>query len=249
MDTAPISAPESRTDWPESLYQRLKQAHVSHVSYVPDAGHARLIELVRADRAITTTVLTTEEEGVAIAAGAWLGGGRSAILMQSSGVGNCINMLSLPVIGRFPLLMLVTMHGEWAEFNPWQVPMGAATETALNAVGVRTFRVERPSDLLETVSAAAVEAFDGDQQIAILIGQRMLGEKKWRHCWTAAPQSPPCCAMRATRWSSPGSAPPATMSMRRGIAQRPIIFGARWVAPHWSVWVWRRRNPAAGCSC
>ncbi len=52
----------------------------------------------------------------------------AVLLMQSSGVGNCINMLSLPVIMRAPLLMLVTMRGEWAEFNPWQVPMSAATE-------------------------------------------------------------------------------------------------------------------------
>jgi sulfopyruvate decarboxylase TPP-binding subunit len=99
--------------------------------------------------------------------------------MQSSGVGNCINMLSLPVVGRFPLLMLVTMRGEWAEFNPWQVPMGGATEGALRAIGVRTFRADTPSALIETTAAAAIEAFEADQQIAILIGQRMLGEKKW----------------------------------------------------------------------
>src|SRR6185369_8640563 len=79
----------------------------------PDAGHTTLIELFHADGDVVTNVLTTEEEGVAIAAGAWLGGQRTVLLMQSSGVGNCINMLSLPVIGRFPLLMLVTMRGEW----------------------------------------------------------------------------------------------------------------------------------------
>ena len=109
--------------WSVELYNRLKAANVRQVAYVPDAGHAQLIELFAADREIVTTVLTTEEEGVAIAAGAWLGGDRTVLLMQSSGVGNCINMLSLAVVGRFPLLMLVTMRGEWAEFNPWQVPM------------------------------------------------------------------------------------------------------------------------------
>lgn len=166
-------------DWSKALYDMLRGADVAHASYVPDAGHTRLIELMRADPQVTATVLTTEEEGIALAAGAWLGGKRSVVMMQSSGVGNCINMLSLPIIARFPLLMLVTMRGEWAEFNPWQVPMGAATERALQAVGVRTFHVETPEDLLETVSAAMVEAFDGDQQIAILIGQRMLGEKRW----------------------------------------------------------------------
>jgi sulfopyruvate decarboxylase alpha subunit len=178
MASAPRPQPAG-ADWPDALHAILRAAGITQASYVPDAGHTRLIDLLNADPAVTSTVLTTEEEGIAIAAGAWLGGQRSVILMQSSGVGNCINLLSLPVIARFPLLMLVTMRGEWAEFNPWQVPMGAATEPALRAIGVRTFRVETPEDLLATTEAAAIEAFAGDQQIAILIGQRMLGVKKW----------------------------------------------------------------------
>jgi sulfopyruvate decarboxylase alpha subunit len=157
--------------WSVEIYNHLKAAGVRQVAYVPDAGHAQLIELFQADRDIVSTVLTTEEEGIAIAAGAWLGGDRSVLLIQSSGVGNCINMLSLAVIGRFPLLMLVTMRGEWAEFNPWQVPMGLATETCL--------RAEAPEALVETVRSAAKLAYEADQQVAVIIGQRMIGEKKW----------------------------------------------------------------------
>ena len=165
--------------WSIEIYNHLKAAGVRQVAYVPDAGHAQLIELFQADRDIVSTVLTTEEEGIAIAAGAWLGGDRSVLLMQSSGVGNCINMLSLAVIGRFPLLMLVTMRGEWAEFNPWQVPMGLATETCLGAVGVRCMRVEAPEALVETVRSAAKLAYEADQQVAVIIGQRMISEKNW----------------------------------------------------------------------
>jgi sulfopyruvate decarboxylase alpha subunit len=165
--------------WSVEIYNHLKAAGVRQVAYVPDAGHAQLIELFQADRDIVSTVLTTEEEGIAIAAGAWLGGDRSVLLMQSSGVGNCINMLSLAVIGRFPLLMLVTMRGEWAEFNPWQVPMGLATESCLGAVGVRCMRAEAPEALVETVRSAAKLAYEADQQVAVIIGQRMIGEKKW----------------------------------------------------------------------
>jgi len=167
------------SDWPQDLYRLLKEEAVGQVSYVPDAGHARLIELFLQDPAIITNVLTTEEEGVAIAAGAWLGGQRSVLLMQSSGVGNCINMLSLAKIGRFPLLMLVTMRGEWAEFNPWQVPMGLATEPALAAIGVRTMRADTSRDLVATVASAAKLAFDADQQVAVVISQRLLGVKQW----------------------------------------------------------------------
>ncbi|MBV9518546.1 MAG: phosphonopyruvate decarboxylase [Hyphomicrobiales bacterium] len=166
-------------DWPQALYGALRSADVRQMAFVPDAGHSKLIELFTADPEVISNVLTTEEEGVAIAAGAWLGGMRSVLLMQSSGVGNCINMLSLATISRFPLLMLVTMRGEWAEFNPWQVPMGRATEPALAAIGVRTLRAETAQDLLDMVGSAATMAYEADQQVAVLISQRMLGRKKW----------------------------------------------------------------------
>jgi sulfopyruvate decarboxylase alpha subunit len=170
---------EVAVDWPLAIYDILKREGVRQMSAVPDAGHARLIELFRIDPDVISHVLTTEEEGIAIAAGAWLGGQRSVVLMQSSGVGNCINMLSLSAIGRFPLLMLVTMRGEWAEFNPWQVPMGLATEATLQAVGIRTMRAETPQDLIETVASAARLAYGADQQVAVIISQRLLGAKQW----------------------------------------------------------------------
>ena len=110
--------------WPDAIYDVLRAAGIRQVAYVPDAGHTRLIDLCRADPAMIATVLTTEEEGIGLLAGAWLGGERGVLLMQSSGVGNCINMLSLATSCAFPLPMIVTMRGEWAEFNPWQIAMG-----------------------------------------------------------------------------------------------------------------------------
>lgn len=167
------------TEWPLALYDTLKTAGVSHMSYVPDAGHSTLIKLFNEDPDVVTNVLTTEEEGVAIAAGSWLGGKRSVLLMQSSGVGNCINMLSLPVQARFSFLTLVTMRGEWAEFNPWQVPMGRAAQAALEAIGITVLRAETGAALIETVEQAATMAYEADQQIAVLISQRLLGKKNW----------------------------------------------------------------------
>ncbi len=165
--------------WPREIYRVLKQAGVVQACYVPDAGHAQLIDLLHADPEVQTTVLTTEEEGIALAAGAWLGGQRCVLLLQSSGVGNCINMLSLIASCRFPLLMLVTMRGEWAEFNPWQVPMGSVTPAALQLMGVTTIRVDSASEVPEAVSAAAAAAFEADQSMAVVLSQRLIGHKKW----------------------------------------------------------------------
>lgn len=166
-------------DWPDRLFAVLKRAEIRQVGYVPDAGHARLIELCRADPAIRDVVLTTEEEGVALAAGAWLGGQRAVLLMQSSGVGNCINMLSLAKTCRFPLVMLVTMRGEWAEFNPWQVPMGSIVEPSLRLCDVHVYRADTPDDVVETAEAASDLAFGGDLAVAVLLSQRLIGRKRW----------------------------------------------------------------------
>jgi sulfopyruvate decarboxylase alpha subunit len=172
-------APTAVSNWRDAIFAALKHAGIGQVGYVPDAGHARLIELVRADPEIRAVPLTSEEEGVALAAGAWLGGERAALLMQSSGVGNCINMLSLTKNCRFPLVMLVTMRGEWAEFNPWQVPMGSKTQAALELMDVLVYRVERPEDAAETVAAAFGIAFAGDLATAVLLSQRLIGAKRW----------------------------------------------------------------------
>jgi len=123
--------------------------------------------------------LTTEEEGVALPAGAWLGGQRGVLLMQSSGVGNCINMLAMTKTCRFPLTMLVTMRGEWAEFNPWQVPMGTKTQSVLELCDVLVYRAERPEDAGETVAAALDIALNGDLAVAVLLSQRLIGAKRW----------------------------------------------------------------------
>ena len=178
-DATVTDATGNGQDWPRELYRVLKAAQIRQMSYVPDAGHAKLIDLFGADKDVISNVLTTEEEGIAIAAGAWLGGVRSVLLLQSSGVGNCINMLSLATMTRMPLLMLVTMRGEWAEFNPWQVPMGLATEPALNAMAIRTLRADTPQDLVATVQSAAMLAFDAEQQVAVLLSQQLLDKKTW----------------------------------------------------------------------
>jgi sulfopyruvate decarboxylase alpha subunit len=162
------------------IYQALKQAGVKQVAYVPDAGHSQLIKACHADREIKAVCLTTEEEGVAMLAGAWLGGERGVLLMQSSGAGNCINMLGMIAECRFPLLMILTMRGHWGEFNPWQVPMSQATVPALNAIGVVVQPVDREAEVAETVSAAARLAFSTGRAVAVLISQRVIGAKQFK---------------------------------------------------------------------
>ena len=163
--------------WPQDIYRVLVENRVRQIAYIPDIGHASLIKMCHKSDNMQTVVLTTEEEGVALLAGAWLGGDRGVLLMQSSGVGNCINMLSLTRVCRMPLLILVTMRGEWGEFNPWQVPMGQNTQKALTLAGVITFSVDEGRRVRDTVEAAARMTFEGCAATAVLISQRILGAK------------------------------------------------------------------------
>ncbi|HEV2550056.1 MAG TPA: phosphonopyruvate decarboxylase [Stellaceae bacterium] len=163
--------------WQDELYDLLRRSGVTQFSYVPDAGHRVLIDRSLADPEAHAIALTTEEEGVALAAGADLGGARSVLLMQSSGVGNCINMLSLIKGGRFPFLTLVSMRGDFGEGNPWQFPMGQAVVPVLEAMGVICLSVDYPEEVVPTVKAALTMVFQSGYAVAVLLTQKLIGAK------------------------------------------------------------------------
>lgn len=166
--------------WVGPTHAVLQANQVSVAAHVPDGGLQHLIRRLDADETITTVRLSTEEEGVALAAGAWLGGARTALLMQSSGVGNCINMLSLLRVCAIPTVFVVTMRGEQGETNPWQVPMSQAVRPCFDAMGVSVSVAEEPELVAPLVEQACRQAFD-DQAgpSAVLVAQRVIGVKSF----------------------------------------------------------------------
>jgi sulfopyruvate decarboxylase alpha subunit len=166
--------------WPDQIHRELAAAKVRLVGYVPDAGHKRLIELCQADKSMRAVLLSTEEEGIGLAAGAWLGGARSVLLMQSSGVGNVINVLGTVKECRFPLVAIITMRGEEGEFNPWQVPMGQATRAVLEAMDTIVHRPNNADEIAPTVNAALRLAYNSYASVAVLIPQRVIGIKSFQ---------------------------------------------------------------------
>lgn len=179
-EESPVPHPDQLAQtWAEGVYELFKTHQVELISFVPDGGHKQLIALCQRDPAFQAVTLTTEEEGIALAAGAFLGGKRSVLLMQSSGVGNCINMLSLPRVCNMPFLALITMRGEWGEFNPWQVPMGQATPMVLEASEVIVYRADKVEDVCLTVEAAIMLAFQSRRRVAVLLSQKLIGAKNF----------------------------------------------------------------------
>ena len=163
--------------WPGELYDLLRRHDVTQFAYVPDAGHKTLIDRSLADPDVSSIALTTEEEGVAMLAGADLGGARGVLLMQSSGAGNCVNILSMIKGGRFPFLTLISMRGDFGEGNPWQMPMGQALRPVLGAMGVICLDVDSPEQVVPTVDAALRMTFKSGNAVAVLLTQKLIGAK------------------------------------------------------------------------
>ena len=172
MDSSP-------RDWGHGAHAALFGAGIRQIPYVPDGGLDTLLQLCEADDSMRPVLLTSEQEGVGVAAGAWLGGERAALMMQSSGVGNCMQALSLVRTCRLPLLMIVTMRGEWHEFNPWQLPMGQNAAAHLEQSGVIVHRVEDAEAAGEMVAGAAAFAFETMSAVAVLVAQRVIGVKSF----------------------------------------------------------------------
>ena len=174
--------PEQSTgpQWAHDLYATLRKHDVTQFAYVPDAGHRVLIDLSLADPEVHSVALTTEEEGVALLAGADLGGTRGVLLMQSSGTGNCANFFSLISGGRFPFVTFISMRGEFGEGNPWQMGMGKAVQPILEAMDFRVLRVEHDDDVVPTAEAALTMAYKGGEAVAVLLTQKLIGAKAFQ---------------------------------------------------------------------
>jgi len=163
--------------WTQKLFSQLVEGGVTLFTHVPDAGNAALIRMAQNNNKTSALLLSTEEEGVGICAGADLVGGRGVVCMQSSGVGNCVNHLSLVKGGRFPVFLIVTMRGDYGEMNPWQYPTGQAVDAVLDTMGLLLFRVDSEEELEVATGAALSACFKGGQGVALILSQRFLGAK------------------------------------------------------------------------
>ena len=166
--------------WPAEEHRLVIEINIKTVGYVTAAGLTDLIKSCEADNDINAVVKTTEEEGIGLSAGAWLGGDKSAVLMQSSGVGNTVNAIASIITScQFPLFMIVTMRGQFGESNPWQIPMGQAVAPVLKSLGVHVFEVETDKEAAEAIEAGLKMAFVSNAAVAVLIGQKFFGAKSF----------------------------------------------------------------------
>lgn len=171
---------ETAPSWVAPTHRALLDAGITIVGHVPDGGLSHLIVALEADDRLKVVRLTTEEEGVALMVGAHLGGGRGALLMQSSGVGNCTNMLGILKTCAIPGFVLVTMRGQEDEANPWQKPMGEAAGETMALMGVDVRRADTSDGVAAEVTRACTDSFvERSGATAVMVEQKVIGAKKF----------------------------------------------------------------------
>ena len=168
---------EGDDGWSGEVFGLIKEAGISLITTVPDAGLTRLLNRCSKDPDVRVVTLSTEEEGVGIGYGAWLGGTRSLLCLQSSGTGNIINGLALPAFAESPFLMLVTMRGQEGEGNPAQFPMGRAVSSVFEAMGVTCLEAMTKEEVASYFKQAVDMAYGEGKAVAVLIAQQVIGSK------------------------------------------------------------------------
>lgn len=157
-------------DSSDAIYKGLKDAGINFIVSVPCVNLSKLLNLVEEDPEITHVPVTREEEGIGICAGAYMGGAKTAILMQNSGLGNCINGLkSLCELYELPLVMIMSHRGTKGENICGQVPMGKSTAKILEAMKFNYYKPENKEEAYENVKNSWKESEDERKPVSILL--------------------------------------------------------------------------------
>lgn len=134
--------------WHEVLVKVLKANRIKLVTYVPDRVLTPLIRAVHADDYFTVISPAREEEAVGIVAGAWMGGTRGIVLMQTSGFATLPNVLaSLAVPYQIPVLMVVSERGTLGEFNIGQAMVCRTMRPVLDSLSIENHTITRLEEL------------------------------------------------------------------------------------------------------
>ena len=119
------------------IHSALKEAGINFVSYLPDSWNHQLLRLVLDDKELRTVACSREDEGIAIAMGAYLGGKKPAMIMEGSGYGLSGLVLARPgLLQRMPLLILSSHTSTLGEIHDYHGETRFVAEPILNALGI-----------------------------------------------------------------------------------------------------------------
>lgn len=164
--------------WEDDVVDALSQNGIETIAYLPDSILDGLIDMVIDDESFRTIRVAREEEAVSLLGGVWLGGGRGALICQSSGLANTFNALgSHAKPARLPFLGLVTRRGDLGEHNYAQVPAGYGLPKMLDAIGIRYHHLDNTGDAGSRVAMAADSSFTTEEPYLLLLERTLTGGK------------------------------------------------------------------------
>ncbi len=167
--------------WHETLLKVLKANQVRLITYVPDRVLTPLIGAVHADGFFTVISPPREEEAVGIVAGAWMGGVRGVVLMQTSGFATLPNVLaSLAVPYQIPVLMVVSERGTLGEFNIGQAMVCRTMRPVLESLGIENHTITRLDELEFIADRTIQQALLTRAPAALILSPLLTGGKTVR---------------------------------------------------------------------
>jgi len=168
--------------WHETILATLKSNDVKLVVYVPDRVFTPLIKALHDDTFFTTFAATREEEAIGIITGAWMGGTRGAVLMQTSGFGTIPNALaSLVVPSQIPALIFVSERGTLGEFNLGQAMVCKTMRPVLDSIGVENHTVTRQDELAFIVDRSIKQAVATQAPVTFILSPLLTGGKVFKN--------------------------------------------------------------------
>src|SRR5215470_851769 len=164
--------------WYDIILATLKANDVKLAVYVPDRVFTPLIKALHADAFFTTFAATREEEALGIITGAWMGGIRGAVLMQTSGFGTIPNALaSLVVPSQIPALIFVSERGTLGEFNLGQALVYKTMRPVLNSLAVENVTITRQDELGFVIDRSIKQAVATQAPVTFILSPLLTGGK------------------------------------------------------------------------
>lgn len=160
------------------LYDIIKSSEIDLVLSVPCILLKGILDLINEKKEILHIPVTREEEGVGIAAGAYLGGKHPVILMQNSGLGNSINAIkSLLELYDIPVIFIMSHRGGKGEEIFAQIPMGKVTNKLLDVIGIKTWSIKSSKEITK-LKEAIIYSQKYNCSVGILLQKSLWSKKK-----------------------------------------------------------------------
>ncbi len=165
-------------NWSKHMADVLRRNGIRLFATVPDYIVTQVLEHLWSDSQCRVVTVCREEEGLGLLSGAFMAGRRGALIMQNSGLGNCVNTLgSLNVASQIPVVLVMSHRGDLGEFNPAQVPVGQAAERILEALDIRSLMPRSIADLEAQADGLIKLGYTRSLPVAFILPAELTGGK------------------------------------------------------------------------